>query len=90
MILHIRSLITGENTIANLEAGSRHGTLQVKGTAGELTGYMSLDGETWQACDTYDMTGTSAVLELLVPAAGALIKIVTTGTFTDAWVNWEG
>lgn len=90
MILHIQSLITGENTIANLKAGSRHGTLQVKGTAGELTGYMSLDGNNWQACDTYDMTGTDAILELKVPSKGVLLKIVTTGTFTDAWVNWEG
>lgn len=90
MLTDISNSIVNGNTIDAQIAGSRHGVLQVIGTPGELTGYLNLVGDEWKPRDTYTMEGNSDILELRVPAKGAKIKIVTTGSFERAWINWEG
>lgn len=68
---------------------SRNMTLQATGTAGTVTGYISLDGETWTAINTYSFTGETETFDILVNTPGTLVKLETTGTFTAAMLLKE-
>lgn len=85
-----------EDTKVISTINSRHATLFATGTAGTLTVSISgndLDDEeiTWTEQDTYTMSGTTATIPATFNcAAGTLVKIETTGTFTDFAIIWEG
>lgn len=75
--------------ITPIVAGSRHMTIQIHGT-GTITGKISLDGENWSARDTYIMTNAYETFGIDVPSLGCFVELVTTGTFTEAWIMMEG
>lgn len=91
MKTNITGLITNEGTaIGPIAATTRHMTVQITGEAGTITGSKSVDGETFTDVDTYDFTGPVETFDIDVNAAGTVIKLTTTGSFTSAWLILEG
>lgn len=91
MKTNITGLITNEGTaIGPIEATTRHMTVQITGEAGTITGSKSVDGETFTEVDTYDFTGPTETFDIDVNAAGTVIQLTTTGSFTSAWLILEG
>lgn len=91
MKTNITGLITNEGTaIGPIAATTRHMTVQITGEAGTITGSKSVDGETFTDVDTYDFTGPTETFDIDVNAAGTVIQLTTTGSFTSAWLILEG
>lgn len=87
----ITSLINEAGTqLGPIEGTSRHMAIQITGTAGTITGSISVDGETFTDIDTYSFTGPTETLSIEAPAAGIYMKLTTTGTFTAAYLITEG
>lgn len=89
MKTEITSLING-NTLGPIEGTTPNMVIEIVGTAGTITGSISVNGETWTDVDTYDMTGTDETFNIYVAAAGVLVKLTTTGSFTEAYLIKEG
>lgn len=87
---NISSLITGDTVLGPITGTTRHMTIEVTGTAGTITGAKSVTGEVFTDVDTYDFTGPTETFDIEVDAAGTIIKLTTTGTFTAVWLITEG
>ena len=67
------------------------GLIQEGGTVlGPITGAKSINGEAFTDVDTYDFTGPVETFDIDVNAAGTVIQLTTTGSFTSAWLILEG
>lgn len=80
----------GGTVIGPIEATTRHMTIEIAGEAGTITGAKSINGETFTDVDTYDFTGPVETFDIDVNAAGTVIQLTTTGSFTSAWLILEG
>lgn len=87
----ITSLITNEGkSLGPFGATSRHMTIEITGTAGTITGAKSVNSEVFTDVDTYDFTGPTETFDIDVNAAGTIVQLTTTGTFTAASLITEG
>ena len=80
----------GGTVLGPIEATARHMTIEIVGEAGTITGAKSINGETFTDVDTYDFTGPVETFDIDVNAAGTVIQLTTTGSFTSAWLILEG
>lgn len=80
----------GGQVIGPIEATTRHMTIEITGEAGTITGSKSINGEVFTDVDTYAFTGPVETFDIDVNAAGTVIQLTTTGSFTSAWLILEG
>ena len=80
----------GGTVLGPIEATTRHMTIQITGTAGTITGSKCVQGEVFTDVDTYDFGGDTETFDIDVNAAGTVIQLTTTGSFTSAWLITEG
>ena len=80
----------GGMVLGPIEATTRHMTIQIKGEAGTITGAKCIIGDVFTDVDTYDFTGPVETFDIDVNAAGTVIQLTTTGSFTSAWLILEG
>lgn len=86
----ITSLITSTTELGPITGTTRHMTIEITGTEGTITGYKSVNGETFTAVDTYDFAGDTETFDIDVNVPGTVVKLTTTGTFTAATLITEG
>ena len=84
------SIKEGGTVLGPIEATTRHMTIEIVGEAGTITGAKSINGESFTDVDTYDFTGPVETFDIDVNAAGTVIQLTTTGSFTSAWLILEG
>lgn len=89
MKYEITSLING-NVLGPIEGTTPNMAIEIVGTAGTITGAISVNGENWTDVDTYDMSGTDETFNIYVSAPGVLVRLTTTGSFTQAYLIKEG
>ena len=87
---NITGLINEAGTTLGPFVASRHMAVQITGEAGTITGSISVDGETFTDIDTCSFTGPTETLSIEAPAAGVMVQLTTTGTFTAALLIKEG
>lgn len=91
MKTEISGLIKENGTeLGPIEATTRHMTIEITGAAGTITGSKSVAGLEFTEVDTYEFTGPTETFDIDVNAAGTLVMLTTTGSFTSAYLITEG